>query len=110
MKVITVRARMLAHSRVSPKLGVGGFGETAGRVNQGGLAVSRERRLGRGLEALLGRAWDEPQTSAAPTSVELPADERFSRDENGQVWMNCEAIARNPYQPRQVFDEAEIAD
>jgi ParB family chromosome partitioning protein len=63
------------------------------------------------LEALLGRAWDEPQATAAPAStVDLNGDERFTRDENGQVWLNCEAIARNPYQPRQTFDEAEIAD
>jgi ParB family transcriptional regulator, chromosome partitioning protein len=63
------------------------------------------------LEALLGRAWDEPQAAAAPAStVETPSDDRLSRDENGQVWMNCDAIARNPYQPRQTFDEAEIAD
>jgi ParB family chromosome partitioning protein len=64
------------------------------------------------LEALLGRSWDEPQVAAAaPDSpVEAIGDERISRDENGQVWMNCDAIARNPYQPRQTFDEAEIAD
>jgi ParB family transcriptional regulator, chromosome partitioning protein len=73
--------------------------------------VSRERRLGRGLEALLGRAWDEPQAAAAPAStVEVADDDRISRDENGQVWLNCDAISRNPYQPRQTFDEAEIAD
>jgi len=76
--------------------------------------VTRERRLGRGLEALLGRSWDEPQAAAAatPESQLEPeiVDERISRDENGQVWMNCDAIARNPYQPRQTFDEAEIAD
>jgi ParB family chromosome partitioning protein len=75
--------------------------------------VTRERRLGRGLEALLGRSWDEPQAAAAtPESspVEALGDERISRDENGQVWLNCDAIARNPYQPRQTFDEAEIAD
>ncbi len=78
---------------------------------QGGLAVSKERRLGRGLEALLGRAWDDPQSPVAPTtSVEDPGDARLSRDKNGQVWLDCEAIARNPYQPRQLFDEAEIAD
>jgi ParB family transcriptional regulator, chromosome partitioning protein len=73
--------------------------------------VSKERRLGRGLEALLGRAWDDPE--AAPMSemaVEAPTDDRTSRDSNGQVWLDCEAIDRNPYQPRQSFDEAEIAD
>lgn len=79
-------------------------------INQGGLAVSRERRLGRGLEALLGRSWDEPQTQAAPVAAEVTGDDRITRDENGQIWLNCDAISRNPYQPRQTFDEAEIAD
>src|SRR6188768_4050683 len=79
--------------------------------NQGGATVSRERRLGRGLEALLGRAWDEPEVAAPPTStLEATADERLSRDVNGQIWLNCDSITRNPYQPRQTFDEAEIAD
>ncbi len=73
--------------------------------------MSRERRLGRGLEALLGRSWDEPQTQAASAhTVEVAGDERITRDENGQIWLNCNAISRNPYQPRQTFDEAEIAD
>jgi ParB family chromosome partitioning protein len=73
--------------------------------------VSRERRLGRGLEALLGRAWDEPEVAAPPTSkLEATDDERLSRDANGQVWLNCDSITRNQYQPRQTFDEAEIAD
>jgi ParB family chromosome partitioning protein len=39
-----------------------------------------------------------------------PADGRMSRDESGQLWIDCNAIERNPYQPRQSFDEAEIAD
>lgn len=78
--------------------------------------MSRERRLGRGLEALLGRAWDDPE-GAAPTSTAVPQSEidesldiRMSRDASGQVWLNCDAIERNPYQPRQSFDESEIAD
>lgn len=71
--------------------------------------MSKERRLGRGLEALLGRAWDEPE-SAPSSKVDLMGDDRVSRDDNGQVWLNCDAITRNPYQPRQTFDEAEIAD
>ena len=74
-------------------------------------AVSRERRLGRGLEALLGRAWENPETPAtAEVASEMPLDGRMSRDENGQLWLNCDAIERNPYQPRQTFDEAETAD
>lgn len=78
--------------------------------------MSRERRLGRGLEALLGRAWEDPEapatTEAAIAAVAYPgdSDERVSRDENGQLWLNCDAIERNPYQPRQSFDESEIAD
>jgi ParB family chromosome partitioning protein len=40
----------------------------------------------------------------------MPTDGRLSRDSNGQLWLNCDAIERNPYQPRQAFDEAEIAD
>jgi ParB family transcriptional regulator, chromosome partitioning protein len=75
--------------------------------------VSKERRLGRGLEALLGRAWDDdaqPSTAAENAVSETPLDARMSRDSNGQTWLNCDAIERNPYQPRQTFDEAEIAD
>jgi ParB family chromosome partitioning protein len=78
-------------------------------------AVSKERRLGRGLEALLGRAWDGPETTAVTettidAATDAPVDERVSRDEHGQVWLNCDAIQANPYQPRQTFDLAEIAD
>ena len=72
--------------------------------------MSKERRLGRGLEALLGRAWDEPETAPASTTSDVTGDSRIARDDNGQLWLNCDAITRNPYQPRQTFDEAEIAD
>jgi ParB family chromosome partitioning protein len=37
-------------------------------------------------------------------------DNRMSRDEHGQLWLNCDAIDPNPYQPRQSFNETEIAD
>ena len=43
-------------------------------------------------------------------SIDVAADNRITRDDNGQVWLNCDTISRNPYQPRQTFDEAEIAD
>jgi ParB family transcriptional regulator, chromosome partitioning protein len=77
--------------------------------------VSKERRLGRGLEALLGRSWDEPepQPESGPqfeSGAEPLGDGRLTRDNTGQSWLNCDAIERNPYQPRQTFDEAEIAD
>jgi ParB family chromosome partitioning protein len=85
---------------------------SAGNVFREEFNVSRERRLGRGLEALLGRAWDDDQTpaTAGDSVVESPVDSRISRDSNGQMWLNCDAIERNPYQPRQTFDDAEIAD
>jgi ParB family chromosome partitioning protein len=79
-------------------------------------AVSKERRLGRGLEALLGRAWEPSETPVVsePVSVGVAdasdSDDRLTRDEHGQVWLNCDAIERNPYQPRQTFGESEIAD
>jgi ParB family chromosome partitioning protein len=44
------------------------------------------------------------------TGPTVSQDDRLSRDEHGQVWLNCDAIGRNPYQPRQQFDETEIAD
>jgi ParB family chromosome partitioning protein len=62
------------------------------------------------LEALLGRAWEEPAERAPQAQDEAPLDARMSRDENGQVWLDCQAIDRNPYQPRQTFHESEIAD
>jgi ParB family transcriptional regulator, chromosome partitioning protein len=71
--------------------------------------VSKERRLGRGLEALLGRAWDAPESEQGE-AMAPPVDERLVRDAAGQLWLNCDAIEANPYQPRQTFGESEIAD
>jgi ParB family transcriptional regulator, chromosome partitioning protein len=79
--------------------------------------VSRERRLGRGLEALLGRSWEEPEAAtAAPVetgyepSFDQSAVPPVARDEHGQLWLDCTTIVANPYQPRQTFEEADIAD
>ncbi len=74
--------------------------------------MSKERRLGRGLEALLGRSWDQTDVAeqAPLASSATSADDRLTRDQAGQLWLDCTAIERNPYQPRQSFDEAEIAD
>ena len=44
------------------------------------------------------------------TSHEQPLDPQTARDEHGQLWLDCVAIEANPYQPRQTFEEAEIAD
>jgi ParB family chromosome partitioning protein len=66
------------------------------------------------LEALLGRAWDDADAPALARepgiAPESTLDGRVSRDANGQAWLDCDAIERNPYQPRQQFDDAEIAD
>lgn len=73
--------------------------------------MSKERRLGRGLEALLGRAFDSSEPNQSGGSFDDGSlDERLARDESGQLWLNCDAIEANPYQPRQTFGEAEIAD
>ncbi len=64
--------------------------------------VNQERRLGRGLEALLGRPLDGSDefsggvalTDAAPGS--------------GAATISVYSIDSNPYQPRQDFDEAQI--
>jgi ParB family chromosome partitioning protein len=76
-------------------------------------AVSKERRLGRGLEALLGRAFDTTEASPSQSAASIndeSLDERMVRDESGQLWLNVDSIDRNPYQPRQTFNESEIAD
>lgn len=73
--------------------------------------MSNQRRLGRGLEALLGRSLDAP---VEPAGVAVPPvddmDERISRDPSGQTWLDVAAIERNPFQPRSTFDETDIAD
>ncbi|MEO1065646.1 MAG: ParB N-terminal domain-containing protein, partial [Actinomycetota bacterium] len=90
--------------------------------------------MGRGLEALLGRSLETQQQPtdqpAAPPADDKPVlvlrdpdqeledelpepaagDERVTRDEEGQQWLRLDLVDRNPYQPRQTFDEAEIAD
>ncbi|MBX3424830.1 MAG: ParB/RepB/Spo0J family partition protein [Pirellulales bacterium] len=81
--------------------------------------MSNQRRLGRGLEALLGRSFEAPPAnepippsyvidSIGSPSTPPPSD--LTRSDDGQQWLPLEAIDRNPYQPRTQFDEAEIAD
>lgn len=95
--------------------------------------MSSQRRLGRGLEALLGRSLDEqPEVGGAPMPAPAPgapvpgdatplasapgspgesADEGvMTRDEEGQRWLDLGVIEANPYQPRKHFDEEQIAD
>jgi len=93
--------------------------------------VSRERRLGRGLEALLGRSASAAETPPSTDSLreeiastqqaevklalvtpdeETSDDQAITQSDDGQQWLELAAITANPYQPRQHFEEAEIAD
>ena len=79
--------------------------------------MSKERRLGRGLEALLGRTFAEPQRSDH-LALHMPADDAAIDSDQptasnagsaGQASVDVHAIDRNPFQPRRDFDEQEIA-
>ena len=90
--------------------------------------MSKERRLGRGLEALLGRSFEAqsqdapvgeqqyesfeaaPQFDSGSYQSHASTDENVTRPADGQQWLGLVSIDRNPYQPRTNFDEAEIAD
>lgn len=101
--------------------------------------MSNQRRLGRGLEALLGRTFETPAEGATETVQDQPApmqevsledgaedpaqssslpevDETpnlavdLTRSDDGQQWLEVNSVNRNPYQPRTSFDETEIAD
>lgn len=77
-----------------------------------------QRRLGRGLEALLGRSLDEPRTDQQPQPAVASGAESaeghdpalMNRDDAGQLWMDLGIIRPNPHQPRKYFDEVETAD
>ena len=66
--------------------------------------MTEKRRLGRGLEALLGRPADEP----ARPGVQLHLAEVPPGD-GSLLKLNVYQIEANPFQPRRDFDPAEIA-
>lgn len=77
--------------------------------------MSKERRLGRGLEALLSRA-DEAQGFGHEHTADgdvgdyhPPVVAGGGGDGQRLVWLNVYEIERNPYQPRHDFDEEAIA-
>src|SRR6266567_4204813 len=77
--------------------------------------VSKERRLGGGLEALLGRSYPEPQraeqlTLHSPTegAAADAAPANASTTAGGPVALEIRLIDGNPFQPRREFDEQEI--
>lgn len=61
--------------------------------------MSKEKRLGRGLEALLGAPLAAPQAVAPANGTEAPAR---------PLRVSVYDIEANPYQPRREFDEADI--
>jgi ParB family chromosome partitioning protein len=65
--------------------------------------MGKERRLGRGLEALLGTpvvGQSPVESITLATTTAIPA--------NGMLRVSVYDIQANPYQPRREFDEAEI--
>jgi ParB family chromosome partitioning protein len=72
--------------------------------------MNQQRRLGRGLEALLGQP-----LGGAPEGEGFvqPEEQQFAMQPSGETvngitHINVYEIASSPYQPRQDFDEAEI--
>src|SRR5579863_7598518 len=68
--------------------------------------MSKERRLGRGLEALLGAPIATSTGSLAPASP--VAVEPANDAPSGTARVSVYDIEANPYQPRREFDETEI--
>lgn len=71
--------------------------------------MNSQRRLGRGLEALLGFSTGDNQDSQS-TSDGGEFGPQPSVTGEGQQWIDLGLVEANPYQPRQHFDEAEMAD
>jgi ParB family chromosome partitioning protein len=70
--------------------------------------MTRERRLGRGLEALLGRpAEGSPDgTQAPPWGVVDGSQDAGGGD--GMLYVNVYELDSNPFQPRREFNEDEL--
>ena len=68
--------------------------------------MSKERRLGRGLEALLGAP--VPASIGSLASTAPPAAGSAHAAPGGDVRVSVYDIEANPYQPRRDFDETEI--
>ena len=69
--------------------------------------MTKERRLGRGLEALLGRPPEEYASGAdaAPGNPANPA----AQESSGAVEVNVYEVDSNPFQPRVEFGEEDLA-
>lgn len=80
--------------------------------------MAKTTGLGRGLDALMGSATKEEQTSTATlikttTKKSSNIPEQISVDENGGLWIDPNLLKPNPKQPRTEFDPKaleELAD
>ena len=70
--------------------------------------MTNQRRLGRGLEALLGRPLSGPAGSIDESNE--PGPERPASPREGLQQIHVYEIENNPFQPRRDFDEAAIAE
>ncbi len=74
----------------------------------------QKRRLGRGLDALLGGMAsqpDEPVASSDPVAAEPAAAQGSSNtapDHGERCFISVESIKRNPFQPRSDFDQGSL--
>jgi len=74
--------------------------------------VAKQRRLGKGLEALMDEAGGlEPSVPvSAPVKPKSDIPEGITVDENGSLWVNPALLKPNPHQPRQYFDEEQLSE
>ncbi|MCA9101956.1 MAG: ParB/RepB/Spo0J family partition protein [Planctomycetales bacterium] len=72
--------------------------------------MTKERRLGRGLEALLGMPNEVGDAEHVPPALGAEPEPQPAAAEQpeGYLELNVYEVDANPYQPRQSFDEAEI--
>lgn len=70
--------------------------------------MTNQRRLGRGLEALLGRPLSGPAGGLDESSE--PSAERAASPREGLQQIHVYEIENNPFQPRRDFDDAAIAE
>ena len=78
-------------------------------------AKKKKRRLGKGLESLLGKpvevspppVVETPTSKLTPTAspTVIPEVERNASPADGLVYLSVDCIVPNPRQPRQVFDD-----
>jgi ParB family chromosome partitioning protein len=69
----------------------------------------QSRRLGRGLEALLGRPPEGP-AAAAPSKTPSQVVEKITVPSEGLTRLPMAEIDRNPFQPRKEYDEAALKE